>query len=61
MYIIFQLLKLENQRLKDMVETKDRRIAMLEIQVGQLTKQIDEIKEKLLNTVKIEQIWNFTN
>ncbi|XP_021961018.1 uncharacterized protein LOC110856779 isoform X2 [Folsomia candida] len=44
------LLKLENQRLKDMVETKDRRIAMLEIQVGQLTKQIDEIKEKLLNT-----------
>lgn len=56
MYIIFQLLKLENQRLKDMVETKDRRIAMLEIQVGQLTKQIDEIKEKLLNTVKIEQI-----
>jgi chaperonin cofactor prefoldin len=43
---------LENQRLKEIVETKDRRIIMLEVQVAQLTKQMDEIKEKLLNAVK---------
>jgi len=40
-------LKLENQRLTEVIEAKDRRIAILEMQVAQLTRQMGEIREKL--------------
>lgn len=48
-----QRLKLENQRLTEIVAAKDRRIAILELQVTQLTKQVDEIREQLRKIGKL--------
>lgn len=39
-------MKSENDRLTKLVEVKERRIAALEIQVSQLTRQISEIREE---------------
>ncbi|CAL8115072.1 unnamed protein product [Orchesella dallaii] len=41
-----QHLKSENERMAKLLEVKDRRIAALEIQVSQLTRQISEIREE---------------
>jgi hypothetical protein len=46
-------LKVENQRLAELLETKDRRISALEIQVTKLMRQIEEMKEESTKLVRV--------
>lgn len=58
--IWLQQIKSENERLAKLLEVKDRRIAALEIQVSQLTRQITEIREEnvKLHRALNPQPWN---
>jgi len=53
-----ELLNCDNEQLVRMLETKDKRISTLEMQVAQLTKQMSEIREenaRLLRTLNLHQ------